>query len=63
MDEIRIEDAVKSADRAALGVCAGFAVGFILGASLVAIIDYYDNKKVQLKKIKRDSDENYIYSE
>ncbi len=45
MDEICIEDAVKSADRAALGVCAGFAVGFILGASLVAIIDYYDNKK------------------
>lgn len=63
MDEICIEDAVKSADRAALGVCAGFAVGFILGASLVAIIDYYDNKKTQLKKIKRDSDENYIYSE
>ncbi|MDE6789530.1 MAG: hypothetical protein K2J47_09460 [Ruminococcus sp.] len=63
MDEIRIEDAVKSVDRAAIGVCAGFAIGFLLGASVVAVIDYYDNKKAQLKRIKRDSDENYIYSE
>lgn len=63
MDEIRIEDNVKSANRTALGVCAGFAVGFLVGATLVAVIDYYDNKKAQLKRIKRDSDENYIYSE
>lgn len=63
MDEIRIEDAVKSIDRAVIGVCAGFAIGFLLGASVVAVIDYYDNKKAQLKRIKRDSDENYIYSE
>lgn len=63
MDEIRVEDAVKSADKAAFGVCAGFVVGFLMGAALVAVIDYYDNKKTQLKRIKRDSDENYIYSE
>ncbi len=63
MDEIRIEDAVKSIDRTAIGVCVGFAIGFLLGASVVAVIDYYDNKKAQLKRIKRDSDENYIYSE
>lgn len=63
MDEIRIEDTVKSVNRAALGVCAGFVVGFLMGAALVAVIDYYDNKKTQLKRIKRDSDENYIYSE
>ncbi len=63
MEEIYVEDAVKSADKAALGVCVGFAVGFLFGAALMAVIDHYDNKKTQLKKIKRDSDENYIYSE
>lgn len=63
MENINFEDTVKSVDRTVLGVCAGFAVGFILGASLVAIVDYYDNKKTQLKRIQRDSDENYIYSE
>lgn len=64
MDEIRIEKEVtKSVSRTAVGVCAGFALGFLVGASIVAIIDYYDDKKEQLKRIKRDSDENYIYSE
>lgn len=63
MDEISVEDAVKSADKVALKVCAGFVAGFLMGAALVAVIDYYDNKKTQLKRIKRDSDENYIYSE
>lgn len=63
-DEIRIEtEAVVNAGRAAIGICAAFAVGFLFGASVVALFDYYDNKKEQLKKIKRDSDENYIYSE
>lgn len=51
------------AAKTALGVCAGFALGFILGAAVVAIIDYRDDKKEQLKRLKRDSDENYIYSE
>ncbi len=64
MDEIRIEKEVtKSLSRTAVGVCAGFALGFLVGASIVAIIDYYDDKKEQLRRIKRDSDENYIYSE
>lgn len=64
MDEARIKKEVtKSVSRTAVGVCAGFALGFLVGASIVAIIDYYDDKKEQLKRIKRDSDENYIYSE
>lgn len=62
MDEIRNEAAAR-AGSAAVGVCAGFAVGFLFGAAVVALFDYYDNKKEQLKRIKRDSDENYIYSE
>ena len=63
MDRLCIKNTEKSADRFTLGICVGFAVGFVVGASLVAIIDHYDNKKNQLKKIRRDSDENYIYSE
>lgn len=64
MDEIRIEnEAVVRAGNTAIGICAGFAIGFLFGAAVVALFDYYDNKKEQLKKIKRDSDENYIYSE
>lgn len=63
MDEIHVENAIKSADKAVLGICVGFAVGFLMGAAVVAVIDYYDNKKINLKRIKRDSDENYIYSE
>lgn len=64
MDEIRIEnEAAARAGRTAIGICAGFAIGFLFGAAAVALFDYYDNKKEQLKKIKRDSDENYIYSE
>lgn len=63
MNEIMLENEIrKSAGRTALGICAAFSVGFILGAAVVAIIDYHDGKKEQLKKIKRDSDENYIYS-
>lgn len=46
----------------AVSVCAGFAIGFILGAAVVAIIDYHVDKKDQLKKLKRDTDENYITS-
>ncbi len=46
----------------ALSVCAGFAIGFILGAAIVAIVDYHVDKKDQLKKLKRDTDENYITS-
>ncbi|MBR6386421.1 MAG: hypothetical protein IKS03_09935 [Ruminococcus sp.] len=40
----------------------GFAIGFISGALVTAIIDYYDEKKKNLARIKRDSDENYITS-
>ncbi|MCM1133071.1 MAG: hypothetical protein NC340_06330 [Ruminococcus flavefaciens] len=63
MEEFSIEEAVETTSKATLGICAGFAIGFLLGASVMAVIDYYDNKKAQLKRIKRDSDENYIYSE
>ena len=40
----------------------GFAVGFISGALVAAIIDYYDEKKKNLARMHRDSDENYISS-
>lgn len=63
MDKISVEDAVKSVDNAVLGVCVGFAAGFLFGAAVMAVIDHYDNKKAKLKRIRRDSDENYIYSE
>ncbi|MDE5764656.1 MAG: hypothetical protein K2I00_06785 [Ruminococcus sp.] len=64
MEEIFIENEVaEKARKTAVGICAVFAVGFLFGAAAVALFDYYDNKKEQLKKIKRDSDENYIYSE
>ena len=53
---------IENGSRNALSVCAGFAIGFILGAAVVAIIDYYVDKKDQLKKLKRDTDENYITS-
>ena len=43
-------------------VGTGFAVGFVTGALLVAIIDYYDAKKERHERIRRDSDENYISS-
>lgn len=63
-DEMRIEtEAVVTAGKAAIGICAAFAIGFLFGASVVALFDYHDNKKEQLKRIRRDSDENYIYSE
>ncbi|MBR1591810.1 MAG: hypothetical protein IJ666_02225 [Ruminococcus sp.] len=40
----------------------GFAIGFVSGALVAAIIDYYDEKKKNLARIRRDSDENYISS-
>ena len=46
-----------------LGTGAGFAVGFIVGAALVAILDYRDEKIARSYKLSRDTDENYIYSE
>lgn len=63
METIHIEDTVKSVNKTAVGICVGFTVGFLCGAAIMAVIDHYDNKKNQLKKLKRDSDENYIYSE
>ncbi len=45
-----------------LGTGIGFAVGFVLGAALVAIFDYRDTRREYLKRIRRDSDENYYYS-
>ena len=46
----------------AAAALAGFAAGFVLGASIVAIIDYRDEKREQLKRLRRDTDENYYYS-
>lgn len=42
---------------------AAFALGVIVGAAVVAIIDYRDEKISRLYKLRRDTDENYIYSE
>lgn len=64
MKEISIEkEFSKAAENSALGIFAGFAMGFILGASIVALIDYYDNKKEKLSRIANGADENYITSE
>lgn len=63
MEEIYIEDTVKSVNKTAVGICIGFTVGFLCGAAIMAVIDHYDNKKNKQKKLRRDSDENYIYSE
>ena len=41
---------------------ASFACGFILGAAIVAILDYRDEKIKSQKKLRRDLDENYYYS-
>ncbi|MDO4863839.1 MAG: hypothetical protein Q4A05_06695 [Ruminococcus sp.] len=46
-----------------LGVVGGFVFGFIAGAGIVAILDYRDEKIARLYKLRRDTDENYIYSE
>lgn len=46
-----------------LCVGAGFVFGFISGAAIVAILDYRDEKISRLYKLRRDTDENYIYSE
>lgn len=59
MNEISMEKVNNNT----IGIFAGFTMGFLLGAALVAIIDYHDENNKRMKKIKRDSDENYIYSE
>jgi hypothetical protein len=46
-----------------LGAGAAFSLGFIVGAALVAILDYRDEKITRSYKLRRDTDENYIYSE
>lgn len=46
-----------------LSAGTAFAIGFITGAAVVAILDYRDDKKDRLYKLRRDTDENYIYSE
>lgn len=46
-----------------IGAGAGFALGFIVGAAVIAILDYRDEKLNRLNKLRRDTDENYIYSE
>lgn len=46
-----------------IGAGAGFTIGFIVGAALVAILDYRDEKAERSYKLRRDTDENYIYSE
>lgn len=63
MEKNCVEDTVKAVNNTAVGICVGFAVGFLCGAAIMAVIDHYDNKKNKQKKLKRDSDENYIYSE
>lgn len=59
MNEISMEKVNNNT----IGIFARFTMGFLLGAVLVAIIDYHDENSKKMKKIKRDSDENYIYSE
>lgn len=59
MNEISMERANNNA----IGMLAGFTMGFLLGAAIVAIVDYHDERVKKIKRINRDSDENYIYSE
>ena len=56
------ENSVKNTTDVLLAASAGFALGFVLGAAAVAIFDYRDARREYLKKIRKDSDENYYYS-
>ncbi len=57
------EISIEKVNNNTIGMFAGFTMGFLLGAAIVAIIDYHDERNKKIKRIKRDSDENYIYSE
>lgn len=64
MNELYIENEVtKAIENSVFKVFTGFAVGFVVGASVMAVLDYYDNKKKQLRRIQNGTDENYITSE
>ncbi|MDE7365368.1 MAG: hypothetical protein K2N27_10930 [Ruminococcus sp.] len=64
MEELYIEKEVtKAIESSVLKVLAGFAAGFVVGASVMAIIDYHESKKNKLRRIQSGTDENYITSE
>ncbi len=44
------------------GAGLGFVVGFAVGAAIVAVIDYCDEKHSEIRRIEKASDENYYYT-
>ena len=46
-----------------LGAGAAFVRSVLCRSGIVAILDYRDEKIARLYKLRRDTDENYIYSE
>lgn len=44
------------------GAGLGFFAGFAVGAAIVAVIDYYDEKHSEIRRIEKASDENYYYT-
>ena len=52
-----------SAVSVAAAACAGFLAGILAGAALALAVRHFDEKERQLSKLRRDTDENYLYSE
>ncbi len=44
------------------GTGVGFVAGFAVGALIVAVIDYYDEKHSEMSRIEKASNENYYYT-
>lgn len=59
---MKFSDDTRSMGSFLFGAGAGLTVGFVIGAAIVAVIDYRDEKLERFRRIRRDSDENYYYS-
>ncbi|MBR2284257.1 MAG: hypothetical protein IJ874_07550 [Ruminococcus sp.] len=57
------KDGGYSAVSVAAAACIGFLTGIIAGAALALAVRHFDEKERQLSKLRRDTDENYLYSE
>ena len=45
-----------------MGAVIGSAIGFLIGSALVAILDFRDSRIEYQQKLRRDTDENYLYN-
>lgn len=44
------------------GLNIGFLMGFATGAMIVAVIDYLDDKRKEMRRIEKGSDADYYYT-